>query len=309
MKWAFKHAPTTNPTDQAVLLAIADHIGEETGVGYPSVERIARYARCSVRTAHRAIKRLQSLKVLTVESGRSGRTSNHYRIPITCHGDMTTRQVRPDTVSRKRRFDLSQSQTIPNSEPLLNPSSRARALANFEQFWRVYPRKEKRKEAWQEFQKLNPDEPLVATIIAAVERKKGSEEWRRENGRYIPHARKWLHLERWTDEEEQRAATPMRPFESEEEHLAIKHGVELLKKHRDTGTVTTTIELFEQTCSDHQLHIPPHDVSRLWDTVRRQATAPAIVTSPTEDIRGNSPQVQTSSAISATTQEQQDEHR
>jgi hypothetical protein len=70
----------------------------------------------------------------------------------------------------------------------------------FDRFWDSYPRKEAKQTAKKAFEKLNPDESLLQTMLEAVERFKGSAQWREENGRFIPHPATWINQRRWEDE-------------------------------------------------------------------------------------------------------------
>lgn len=70
----------------------------------------------------------------------------------------------------------------------------------FNRFWESYPRKEAKQTAKKAFEKLNPDEALLQTMLEAVERFKGSAQWREENGRFIPHPATWINQRRWEDE-------------------------------------------------------------------------------------------------------------
>ena len=74
---------------------------------------------------------------------------------------------------------------------------RERQREAFERFWAAYPRKIGRKGAAELFAKL--PETLWPRLLEAVERQKGSEQWRREGGRYIPSPITWLSQERWDD--------------------------------------------------------------------------------------------------------------
>ena len=69
----------------------------------------------------------------------------------------------------------------------------------FYKFWYEYPKKESRAEAFEAFKKLSPDRELTNTMVETVKRQKKSEGWRRDGGRYIPHAKKWLEGRRWED--------------------------------------------------------------------------------------------------------------
>ena len=74
----------------------------------------------------------------------------------------------------------------------------------FERFWKAYPpRNGKRRgkaQAQKAWAKLKPDLPTCRLMAAALESDKQSDEWQRENGRYIPMASTWLNGRRWEDE-------------------------------------------------------------------------------------------------------------
>ena len=72
--------------------------------------------------------------------------------------------------------------------------------ARFDRFWALYPRKTAKQEAEKAFKRVDPDDELLETMIAAVEKQKKSEQWTRDGGQYIPHPATWLNQKRWTDE-------------------------------------------------------------------------------------------------------------
>ena len=71
--------------------------------------------------------------------------------------------------------------------------------SEFEAFWEAYPKKASRLNALKSWEKLNPDSKLIREISAALESQKKSEQWKKENGRFIPYAAKWLNERRWED--------------------------------------------------------------------------------------------------------------
>lgn len=79
-----------------------------------------------------------------------------------------------------------------NSNPVLE--------ASFNRFWEAYPRKTAKQQAFKAWAKLNPDSELVERIIAAIERQKQSDQWKRDNGQFIPYPTTWLNGGRWEDE-------------------------------------------------------------------------------------------------------------
>ena len=73
-------------------------------------------------------------------------------------------------------------------------------LGQFETFWTAYPKKigKEKCRRWYETKKVN--QALQEKIINAIIKQKDSDQWTRENGRYIPHPYTWLNRGGWEDE-------------------------------------------------------------------------------------------------------------
>ncbi len=67
-------------------------------------------------------------------------------------------------------------------------------------FWDAYPRKVAKPAAQKAWNRLNIDEPLLATLLETIERQRQSEKWQKDGGEYIPHPATWLNQRRWEDE-------------------------------------------------------------------------------------------------------------
>lgn len=72
--------------------------------------------------------------------------------------------------------------------------------ALFAEFWAVYPKKVSKQAAAKAWAKLKPGAELAVTIVADVQAKAATPDWRRENFRYAPHPATYLNQQRWTDE-------------------------------------------------------------------------------------------------------------
>lgn len=72
--------------------------------------------------------------------------------------------------------------------------------ALFEKFWQAYPRKEAKLKALESFGRLVPTEALLQSIIGDLERRKGSHDWKKSDGQYIPHPTTYLNQRRWEDQ-------------------------------------------------------------------------------------------------------------
>lgn len=70
----------------------------------------------------------------------------------------------------------------------------------FSRFWTVYPNKAAKGKAREAFEKVLASGVTVDTLIAAVRLQCRSEQWSKENGKYIPYPSTWLNQGRWEDE-------------------------------------------------------------------------------------------------------------
>jgi len=76
-------------------------------------------------------------------------------------------------------------------------------LVHFDTFWSAYPKKigKDKCKRWFESHKVESD--LLEQMLTALDTQKRSDQWTREDGRFIPHPYTWLNQGRWQDEIEQ----------------------------------------------------------------------------------------------------------
>lgn len=72
--------------------------------------------------------------------------------------------------------------------------------AAFDRFWEAYPRRQGKEAARKAWTKIRPDDALLAEMLAALERQRASDQWRRDGGQFIPYPATWLNGRRWEDE-------------------------------------------------------------------------------------------------------------
>lgn len=96
--------------------------------------------------------------------------------------------------------NVSVIQTKPNqSETETETEARARA---FDEFWRAYPKKVGKEAARKAYAKVKvPNEVLLYAIAL----QKNSQQWKKDNGQYIPNPATWLNQGRWEDEVQDQA--------------------------------------------------------------------------------------------------------
>jgi hypothetical protein len=98
-------------------------------------------------------------------------------------------------------------QSLPNPNPPIPPPPPSRSrltvaqMQRFEQWYRQYPKKVSRgqaEKAWLTVERMNDVD--VDGMVDKLEEQKGSPDWLKENGRYIPHPATYLNAKKWLDE-------------------------------------------------------------------------------------------------------------
>ena len=70
----------------------------------------------------------------------------------------------------------------------------------FDKFYKNYPKKVQKQNVKKWFKKNNPNDELFNIILNKLEEFKQSNNWKKDNGQYIPYPTTWLNQKRWEDE-------------------------------------------------------------------------------------------------------------
>ncbi|WP_082629541.1 hypothetical protein [Pseudomonas paralactis] len=100
-----------------------------------------------------------------------------------------------------------QEQRAPDQPALADPKPKRNIkpaatdlLDGFDQFYRLYPRRQNRPKAESAWKKLKPDAGLRETLLAALANHRLRPDWIRDGGQYIPLPATWLNGRCWEDE-------------------------------------------------------------------------------------------------------------
>ena len=70
-------------------------------------------------------------------------------------------------------------------------------INGFDKFWEAYPNKKDKQKAMKAWAKHQPD---IVNVLKALVTQKGSDQWKKDDGQYIPLPTTWLNGARWEDE-------------------------------------------------------------------------------------------------------------
>ena len=132
------------------------------------------------------------------------------RISADIQGEIIDTSMTPHTLEGKDREGTDRKGCGETIIAQASPSQRV--YPYFPEFWKIYPKKVAKPSAMKAAKKIRESE--WPQILADVERRKRSEEWQREGGRFIPHPATYLNQRRWedspstTENEANRTGTP-----------------------------------------------------------------------------------------------------
>ena len=111
---------------------------------------------------------------------------------------------KPDTDICSKDSDLknkdeSNHTDASDSNKIQKQETKPNIQTQFEEFWKSYPKKKNQRQARKEYERLNPSMEKHREIMDSLEKQKKSNEWKIENGRYIPFPARWLSDRRWED--------------------------------------------------------------------------------------------------------------
>ncbi len=193
----------TDIYESSVLLVLADH-ADDDGRCYPSVARVAKLARCSVRKAQEVIRALTERGYLRVETNKGPRGCNTYFLSLPTAQDAPRQGVHPRTseLTPPHATTPTPAQHAPEpSENLQKPPTRMDARevvdSEFEKVWYAYPSDRQRAKATcrEQFAKaiqksISPEDMLEAVRAYA-----------RETDRFtrskVCFSDNWFREERW----------------------------------------------------------------------------------------------------------------
>lgn len=97
-----------------------------------------------------------------------------------------------EKVGNKKVLVFEREVKITKFQPVFTPDG------VFDRFWSAYPIKKAKVTALKSWQKIKPAE--YSAIMDALDKQKRTEDWAKEDGKYIPQPTTWLNQRRWEDD-------------------------------------------------------------------------------------------------------------
>lgn len=113
---------------------------------------------------------------------------------LQCNGDVTNcnTEIEKD-IDKEKEIEIEKDTNI----EIINDWE-----IKFDKFYKNYPKKVQKQNVKKWFKKNNPNDELFNIIMNKLEEFKQSNNWKKDNGQYIPYPTTWLNQKRWEDETE-----------------------------------------------------------------------------------------------------------
>lgn len=205
MAWVWKQE-TNSSGERLVLLALADHAGED-GECYPSSGSLGRKCSLDPKTVQRHLTALHDRGLITklYRRKRSNGTLGGwmYRVNVDDADNASAYPLREDVevASETPRVCplLDRTSTRAHESSISNRQNESSLVdAEFDEWWSTYPRKTGKQSAVKAWEKLSDAsrQAALSAIGAHVEH------WQRSKTQqqFIPHPATWLNGRRWEDQ-------------------------------------------------------------------------------------------------------------
>jgi hypothetical protein len=191
-------------------LILCNYAHPETDECWPSVGTLARRCDLTRETTRIALRRLEAEGLIGAEDrfDQTGRqTSRLYRIlrregevPAAPGGPRDAGETPPRETGRTTSPPDGEVTTLKDSKKEKGKDTLAAEPGGFEIFWSLYPKKVGKDGARKAWMKLAKNLPSLTDLTRILTLQAGSPDWKKEDGRFIPHPATWLNGRRWEDE-------------------------------------------------------------------------------------------------------------
>ena len=193
----------------------------EPGDYVSSVASLSEALRLSTKQIRTALSLLEKLEILAIKGTNKGSVFSlvnweRYQDEGQAEGQAEGKQRANNGQAkgkplkeqeREKERILINTPLTPQGELVQGKPARVKAEypADFEEFWKLYPRKNGKDAALRAWKtkKREGRLPALSVLADAIAAAKRTDQWQRDGGQYIPHPATWLNQGRWMDEQAQ----------------------------------------------------------------------------------------------------------
>ena len=171
----------------------------DTGEFVTSLEKLSVDTGMTIRQVRTSLQKLVSTEEIEKKT-----TSQFTQIKVLKYCDYQTSEIENDKqnvtqTTNKRQTNDKQTTTNKNDKNIKNDKKKE-YIGDFATFWSHYPKKVNKPLSIRSFEKMVKNKETFDLIMADLEKRKGYDQWVKEDGKYIPNPSSYLNGQRWLDE-------------------------------------------------------------------------------------------------------------
>ena len=119
--------------------------------------------------------------------------------------ELTLGKTNSKTNSKTHVSSLEEERERDKEEDIYNAQKSAsepsdNLISLFNVFWEEYPKKRSKGDAEKAFKAIKPSKELVMKMVDTIRLLKKTNDWKKEQGKFIPYPATWLRAKGWEDE-------------------------------------------------------------------------------------------------------------
>ena len=238
-----------------LLYAILCNYAADKDHCWPSHGTLAERMSCSVSSIKNYINELVSENLILVKHMKS-RSSQYYILrpddhvmfrdtdPTSPQTNSDRGQPNPGYINNFKNIKKENTPPLPPKKPREEKSApsaggvKSFSMQDFEDTWNLYPKKEAKgfaRMAWIKLLKSG-QLPSLQEITSSIRNFASTENWKREQGRFVPQMGNWLRGHRWLD------PLPQADQDRQIQQQNIQHAVQARQEHEDRQKEKTRSE-------------------------------------------------------------------
>ena len=182
------------------LMAYARELNNAGKIDQP-IEIISWRLRLEIPKINACLKHLKDLKIITISPEiRFLNWDKRQYLSDNSTERVKRFRIKNETLQKRKRNGglCTETDTETDTETETELKSKPLPTKNagdelFERFWKAYPKRIGKGVAEKSWKKIKPDEMLLQKMVVAIANSEETEQWQKEDGKYIPYPAKWLN--------------------------------------------------------------------------------------------------------------------
>lgn len=175
-----------------IFWCLVEMLYEENG--YLEISELDIYSKSLNAENSKILEVIENYGLFTVNEGRFYSDTLLKRLE---HLTLKREKAKESAISR---WSANAMRTHSDGNAIKESKVKESIIPMFNEFYSKYPKKKGKEQAFKAFVKLSPNNELFRIILSAVDIQSKTDQWKKDNGQFVPMPATWINGKRWEDE-------------------------------------------------------------------------------------------------------------